>query len=112
MVGSMASTSLEPSDDEPYVPMHTSSAKFYFDGGNYKNIKNQYQSMRPLIPKEPVDDPNGFIEETLAYYGPVLGIKGRKSSQKDHPAFLPKGGYRVTGTRGSIHELHVCDCWW
>jgi hypothetical protein len=90
MVGSMASTSLEPSDDEPYVPMHTSSAKFYFDGGNYKNIKSQYQSMRPLIPKKPVDDPNGFIEETLAYYGPVLGIKGRKSSQKDHPAFLQK----------------------
>jgi hypothetical protein len=46
--------------------------------------------MRPLIPKKPVDDPNGFIEETLAYYGPVLGIKGRKSSQKDHPAFLQK----------------------
>ena len=90
MVGSMAITSLEPSEDEPYVPMHTSSAKFYFDGGNYKNLKGQYQSMRPLIPKKPVDDPNGFIEETLAYYGPVLGIKKRKSAQKDHPAYLQK----------------------
>lgn len=90
MVGSLATQFMEPSQDEPYVPMHTGSAKFFFSGGNYKNLKSQYQSMRPLIPKNPVDDPNGFIEETLAYYGPVLGIKKRKSSQKDHPAFLQK----------------------
>jgi hypothetical protein len=90
MVGSLATQFMEPSQDEPYVPMHTGSAKFFFSGGNYKNLKSQYQSMRPLIPKNPVDDPNGFIEETLAYYGPVLGIKKRNSSQKDHPAFLQK----------------------
>ena len=43
-----------------------------------RTLKGQYQSMRPLIPKKPVDDPNGFIEETLAYYGPVLGAKETK----------------------------------
>lgn len=90
MVGSMVGTFLEASEDEPYVPLHTSPAKFYFSGDSYKNLKSQYQSMRPLIPKQPMPDPNTYIEEIVSYYGPILGIKKRKSTFHDHPAFIQK----------------------
>ena len=90
MVGSMVGTFLEASEDEPYVPMHPSPAKFYFSGDNYKSLKSQYQSMRPLIPKQPMGDPNTYIEEIVSYYGPILGIKNRKSTFQDHPAYIQK----------------------
>lgn len=90
MVGSMVGTFLEASEDEPYVPMHPSAAKFYFSGDNYKSLKSQYQSMRPLIPKQPMGDPNTYIEEIVSYYGPILGIKNRKSTFQDHPAYIQK----------------------
>lgn len=90
MVGSMVGTFLEASEDEPYVPMHPSAAKFYFSGDNYKSLKSQYQSMRPLIPKQPMADPNTYIEEMVSYYGPILGIKNRKSTFQDHPAYIQK----------------------
>lgn len=90
MVGSMVGTFLEASEDEPYVPMHPSAAKFYFSGDNYKSLKSQYQSMRPLIPKQPMGDPNTYIEEMVSYYGPILGIKERKSTFHDHPAYIQK----------------------
>jgi len=90
MVGSMVGTFLEASEDEPYVPMHPSAAKFYFSGDNYKSLKSQYQSMRPLIPKQPMGDPNTYIEEMVSYYGPILGIKERKSTFQDHPAYIQK----------------------
>lgn len=90
MVGSMVGTFLEASEDEPYVPMHPSAAKFYFSGDNYKSLKSQYQSMRPLIPKQPMGDPNTYIEEMVSYYGPILGIKNRKSTFQDHPAYIQK----------------------
>jgi hypothetical protein len=90
MVGSMVGTFLEASEDEPYVPMHPAASKFYFSGDNYKNLKSQYQSMRPLIPKNPMPDPNTYIEEMVSYYGPILGIKNRKSTFQDHPAYIQK----------------------
>lgn len=90
MVGSMLGTFLEASEDEPYVPMHPAASKFYFSGDNYKNLKSQYQSMRPLIPKNPMPDPNTYIEEMVSYYGPILGIKNRKSTFQDHPAYIQK----------------------
>jgi len=90
MVGSMLGTFLEASEDEPYVPMHPAASKFYFSGDNYKNLKNQYQSMRPLIPKNSMPDPNTYIEEMVSYYGPILGIKNRKSTFQDHPAYIQK----------------------
>lgn len=89
IAGSLASVFLDPPDTtDPYVPLHVAPAKFFFSKDNYKALSDQFASMRPLQPKQTVDDPNGKIEEILSRYGKFLGIRKRATQRTDHPILI------------------------
>jgi hypothetical protein len=97
VVGSLASVFLDPPDStDPYVPLHVSAAKFFFSKDNYKALGDQFDSMRPLQPKQTVDDPNGKIEEILSRYGKFLGIKKRVTQPTDHPILVQQEAIELT----------------
>jgi hypothetical protein len=87
-VGKFLMWTMDGGEDEPYVPMHTRAAKYYFGAPNYENLKKKFDSMRPLLPKESVKNPSHEIEKILGLYGPILGVKGRITSDKDHPVMI------------------------
>ena len=97
IAGSLASVFLDPPDStDPYVPLHVSAAKFFFSKDNYKTLGDQFDSMRPLQPKQTVDDPNGKIEEILSRYGKFLGIKKRATIPTDHPILIQQEAIELT----------------
>lgn len=97
IAGSLASVFLDPPDStDPYVPLHVSAAKFFFSKDNYKTLGDQFDSMRPLQPKQTVDDPNGKIEEILSRYGKFLGIKKRATMPTDHPILVQQEAIELT----------------
>jgi hypothetical protein len=97
IVGSLASVFLDPPDStDPYVPLHVAPAKFFFSKDNYKTLSDQFDSMRPLQPKQTVDDPNGKIEEILSRYGKFLGIRKRATQRTDHPILVQQEAIELT----------------
>lgn len=97
IAGSLASVFLDPPDStDPYVPLHVGPAKFFFSKDNYKALGDQFDSMRPLQPKQTVDDPNGKIEEILSRYGKFLGIKKRATQRTDHPILVQQEAIELT----------------
>lgn len=97
IAGSLASVFLDPPDStDPYVPLHVGPAKFFFSKDNYKALGDQFDSMRPLQPKQMVDDPNGKIEEILSRYGKFLGIKKRATQRTDHPILVQQEAIELT----------------
>lgn len=97
IVGSLASVFLDPPDStDPYVPLHVAPAKFFFSKDNYKTLSDQFDSMRPLQPKQTVDDPNGKIEEILSRYGKFLGIRKRVTQRTDHPILVQQEAIELT----------------
>jgi hypothetical protein len=87
-VGKFMMWTMDGGEDEPYIPMHTGAAKYFFGAPNYENLKKKFESMRPLIPKESVKNPSHEIEKILGLYGPIFRIKGRRTSDKDHPVTI------------------------
>lgn len=97
IAGSLASVFLDPPDStDPYVPLHVGPAKFFFSKDNYKALGGQFDSMRPLQPKQTVNDPNGKIEEILSRYGKFLGIKKRATQPTDHPILVQQEAIELT----------------
>lgn len=97
IAGSLASVFLDPPDStDPYVPLHVGPAKFFFSKDNYKALGDQFDSMRPLQPKQTVNDPNGKIEEILSRYGKFLGIKKRATQRTDHPILVQQEAIELT----------------
>jgi hypothetical protein len=81
---------IRPTDDQPYVPLHVDAAQFYFQKNDFKALKDQYISLQPLIPKQPMKNADSFITSTLATYGQVLRIPQRYSKITDHPSLIQK----------------------
>jgi hypothetical protein len=81
---------IRPTDDQPYVPLHVDAAQFYFQKNDFKALKDQYISLQPLIPKQPMKNADSFITATLATYGQVLRIPQRYSKITDHPSLIQK----------------------
>lgn len=97
IAGSLASVFLDPPDStDPYVPLHVAPAKFFFSKDSYKTLSDQFDSMRPLQPKQTVDDPNGKIEEILSRYGKFLGIRKRATQRTDHPILVQQEAIELT----------------
>jgi hypothetical protein len=94
-VGKFFTWTMEAAEDEPYVPLHTGAAKYFFGSPNYENMKSKFDSMRPLIPKDGVQNPSQVIEQALALYGPILRIKGRKTTDKDHPVMIQQEALEI-----------------
>ncbi|MGZ8545897.1 MAG: hypothetical protein ACXWVU_00755 [Sulfuricurvum sp.] len=90
MIGSIASTSLEPPQEEAYVPLHPRSAKYFFNGDNYKALQKQFDAQHPIIPKTTVNNPMRLIQSIIKKYGPILGVKKSKTSEADHPGLIQK----------------------
>ena len=106
-VGKFMMWTMDGGEDEPYVPMHTGAAKYFFGAPNYENLKKKFDSMRPLIPKESIKNPSHEIEKILGLYGPILRIKSRKTSDKDHPVMIQQEAMELQELAKAYSEYTV-----
>jgi hypothetical protein len=90
LVGSLATPSLNDVQQEPYIPMHVKSARYFFNGDNYRSIQSKFESQKPLMPKTTVNDALRTIRTTIKEYGKILMIKGPKTNEQSHPALIQK----------------------
>ena len=83
-------TLTERSEKEAYVPMHVGASRFFFGKESYQSLAGQFDSLRPLIPKNPIKNPMSTITSIIGQYGEVLHIKKPKTSFTSHPALIQK----------------------
>jgi hypothetical protein len=90
IAGSIAAPSLNEPSNDPYIPIHTNAARYFFNADNYKSISNKFESQRPLQPKQSVEDPLRVIQNTIAEYGAILKLRKAMTNAKSHPALIQK----------------------
>jgi len=80
--------SLKATPQPPYVPLHVTPSLFFFSKDDYSALQKMFESIRPLIPKNRIQNPGFEIDKILSQYGEIFGIQERITSGRDHPALI------------------------